>query len=206
MEVKNIQDYYEQIYKKYPTIPKSDIKRILQYGWKQFYLHNSYGGDVLLQKGKFWLYCGNLMKDSVKFFNYYRKKMCVKIRTTFRLKKLPWDGYYYFGRTREQYEQYLNQKNKKGRPKKNFKFEKVMFYKLYDECNLMNCGCVAIFRIPAKADFGMMWYKAELVIENPECVLVREPLKFNDILLSVCDYQFITDRARKYKKRKNVES
>ena len=56
MRLKTIQDYYEQISQEYPNIPLSDIKRILQYGWKSLYLHNSYGGDVLLRrKDKFLL-------------------------------------------------------------------------------------------------------------------------------------------------------
>jgi len=32
--VKYVKDYYEEIYKMFPDIPKSDIKRIVDYGWK----------------------------------------------------------------------------------------------------------------------------------------------------------------------------
>ena len=199
---KNIQDYYEIMYEKYPKVSKSDIKRILQFGWKQLYLYNSYGGDVLVNRDSFWFYCGTLMNDSIKFFNYYKRKMCVKLRTLYRLKKIKWDGYYYFALTKSQYEEYLNKKNKKGRPRKKFTFENVRIYKIYDECNLMESGHIAIFRIPATADLGNSRFKKELNTENPECVLVREPLTFNDILLSIYDYQFISDELRKYKKKK----
>ena len=198
-KVKNIQDYYQQIFDLYPTIPESDIKRILQYGWKSFYLHNSYGGDVVLSRLGFWFYCGTLMKNSLRWFNYYKRKMIVKLRIMYKRKKIQWDGYYYFALSNIQYEQYLNQKNKRGRPKKNFKFENVYLYKIYDECNISESGKVAIFRLPIRYDLGFTLYKPELKTGEAELVLVREPLKFEDILLSVYNYEFITDEARKHK-------
>ena len=78
----------------YPTIAQSDIKRILQYGWKAFYLHNSYGGDVLVNQGKLWFYSGYLMKDSLRWFEYYQHKMKTKLRVMYKRKKIKWDGYY----------------------------------------------------------------------------------------------------------------
>ena len=82
MQLKTIQDYYEEMYKLYPNVPKSDIKKILQFGWKSLYLHNSYGGDTLIMQKGFWFYCGQLMNDSIKYFEYYKKskkiqKKCV---------------------------------------------------------------------------------------------------------------------------------
>jgi uncharacterized protein (DUF433 family) len=48
MQVKTINDYFEILYAKYPNVPKEDIRRILKYGWKSLYLHNSYGGDIFI--------------------------------------------------------------------------------------------------------------------------------------------------------------
>ena len=116
----------------YPTIAQSDIKRILQYGWKAFYLHNSYGGDVLVNQGKLWFYSGYLMKNSLRWFEYYQHKMRTKLRVMYKRKKIKWDGYYYIALTRPPYEAYLAEKHTgRGRPKKNFIFEKVMFFKIY---------------------------------------------------------------------------
>ena len=78
MELKKVQDYYEELYKIYPDVPKRDIKRIMQFGLKSFLLHNNYGGDVLIQSPTIWMYCGKLMKDSVKYFEYYKRKMITK--------------------------------------------------------------------------------------------------------------------------------
>ena len=103
MVLKTIQDYYDQICAEYPNIPKSDIKRILQYGWKSLYLHNSYGGDTLINRNGFWFYCGQLMNDSLKYFEYYKNKMRIKLRIMYKRKHIPWDGYYYFALTQNQY-------------------------------------------------------------------------------------------------------
>jgi hypothetical protein len=62
MEVKTIKDYYDIICSKFPNVPKEDIKRILNYGWKSLYLHNSYGGDTFIKGNGLWCYIGNLRK------------------------------------------------------------------------------------------------------------------------------------------------
>ena len=198
---KTIQDYYEAICQEYPTIPKSDIKRILQYGWKSLYLHNSYGGDVLINRQGFWFYTGRLMNDSVKWFEYYKRKMRIKLRVMYKRKQISWNGYYYFALSQNQYDEYLGQKKRRGRPKKKFTFKKTILYKIYDECNITESSKVAIFRVPMPLDLGFTSYKEEWTTDKAELVLVREPLKLEDILLSVYDYEYITDEKRKYKRK-----
>lgn len=199
MVQKTIQDYYEAICEEYPTIPKSDIKRILQYGWKSLYLHNSYGGDVLINRLGFWFYCGQLMNDSVRWFEYYKRKIKIKLRVMYKRKQIPWNGYYYFALSENQYNEYLNQKKVRGRPKKWFTFSNTVLYKIYDECNISENGKVAIFRIPMPLDLGFTSYKEQLKTDKAELVLVRKPLKLEDILLSNYDYEFISDRKNKHK-------
>lgn len=196
---KTIQDYYDQIYKEYPTVSKSDIKKILQYGFKSLYLHCSYGGDVLLNRLGFWFYCGQLTNNSIRWFEYYKRKIKIKLRVLYKRKQIPWNGYYYFALSENQYNDYLSQKNKKGRPKKNFTFSHVVLYKIYDECNITESGKMAIFKIPMSIDLGFDYYKEKMITDKAELVLVRQPLKLEDILLSVYDYEFITDEARRYK-------
>lgn len=205
MQLKTVQDYYEEMFKLYPTIPKSDIKRILQFGFKSFYLHNSYGGDVSIQQRKFNLYCGRMMKDSLQYFNYYKKKMCIKLRVMYKRKNIPWDGYYYFALTNKQYDNYLSQKNKKGRPRKHFDFGPQLLYKLQDECSIIDSGRVALFRIPMPIDFGWQIFKSRLITEKAEFLLYRDPLKFKDILLSNYDYQFISDYLRTRTKNRKID-
>lgn len=188
MVQKTIQDYYEAVCQEYPDIPESDIKRILNFGFKSLYLHNSYGGDVLVNRKDFWFYTGRLTNDSLLWFNYYVKKLITKIRILYKRKGIEWDGYYYFALSAAQYADYLSQKNKKGRPRKKFTFKKIVLYKIYDECNIAEHAKVAIFRVPMNYDNKLQYYHDEVTLSNIEMVLERNPLKLQDILLS--NYQF----------------
>ena len=201
-QVKTIQDYYEQMYEKYPTLPKEDVRRALQYGFKSLYLTNSYGADTLINRNGVWFYCGQLMNNSLRYFNYYKKKMRTKLRIMYKRKHIEWDGYYYFALSQNQYNNYLEQKNKKGRPKKKFTFSKVVLYKIYDECNIIESNKVAIFKIPYSVDLGFTIFKEEFTTDKAELILIREPLKFNDVLLSNYNYQFISDESKKHNKNK----
>lgn len=203
MELKKVQDYYEELFKLYPDVPKKDIKRIMQFGLKSFLLHNNYGGDVLLNSPTMWLYCGKLMKDSIKYFEYYRRKMIIKIRINHKRLNIPWDGYYYFSLTENQYNQYLKQKNSKGRPKKHFSFGNIVLYKYFDECNLRNSCSVAIFKVTFNLDLGISIYKANFKTDKAELVMERNPLTFKDILASNYKYQYVTDYTKWKKKNKN---
>ena len=203
MELKKVQDYYEKLFELYPDVPKRDIQRIMQFGLKAFLMHNNYGGDILLHSPSMWLYCGKLMKDSVKYFEYYKRKMIIKLRINHKRLEIPWDGFYYFGLNRAQYEEYLNQKNRRGRPKKHFKYGNVVLYKYFDECNLRNSGSVALFKIPLHLDFGLSLYKPNFESDEAELVLERDPLTFKDILASNYKYQFVTDYTKWKKKKDN---
>lgn len=202
---KTIQDYWEQLYAEFPTLPKEDIRRACNYGWKSLYLANSRGADTLVIRNRLWLYCGSLMCNSIKYFNYYARKMVVKLRIMYERKRIPWDGYYYFSLSKSQYEKYLTQKNKKGRPRKNFTFNKVLLFKIMDECSINNHNHVAIFRIPYIIEKGYRDYKETLTTSQAELLLVREPLKFKEILLSEYNYQFISDNLRRYKNKNNEQ-
>lgn len=192
-QVKTIQDYYDLVYSKYPTLPKEDVRRALQFGFKSLYLTNSYGADVLIHRNGFWFYSGQLMNDSLQYFNYYKRKIRIKLRIMYKRKKIQWDGYYYFALSRDQYDNYLKQKNKKGRPRKKFKFSKVVLYKIYDECSVIESAKVAIFRIPKTVENGFSFFKEELITQDAELIKERTPLTFNDILLTNYDYQFLKD-------------
>lgn len=197
MVQKTINDYYEQLYKEFPNVPKSDIKRILQYGWKQLYLHNSYGCDVVLQRGNFWMYCGKLMKNSLEFFQYYKRKLKTKLRILYKRNKVQWDGYYYFALSQEAYEQYKFQKSKKGRPRKNYTFKNVILRKIYDECVIEDNWSVAIFKLPILGDIGFDKYMEELTTDKAELVTEKSPTRMEDILPSNYEYKMI--KNKKYK-------
>lgn len=191
MQVKTVKDYYEQMYEMFPEVPKKDIQRILKYGWKSLYLHNSYGGDTIITDSSFWSYIGTLRKNSLKHYMYYIKKLTIKLRVLYKRNKIPWDGYYYFALTDNQYEEYLKQKNKKGRPKKHFKYGNQVLYKILDECKIQEYNRKYIFRIPYISDLGLSFYKKDLTSDKAELIITRDVQKFKDILVSNNNYEFL---------------
>ena len=191
MQIKTYKDYLDDLQNLYPHIDKKDLEKIMNYQFRQLYLHNSYGGDTLIQDRELWMYIGFLRRDSVSFFNYYVKKLCRKIRILYKRKKMKWDGYYYFVLTINQYEEYLQQKNKKGRPKKYFKLKNIFLYRIYDECRIRQWSHRYIFKIHSPYDLGFLKYYKEVELENPELIEVRNPLKFKDILVYNNNYEFL---------------
>lgn len=186
---KVINDYYNDIYSKFPQVPKQDIIRILKFSWKSVYLHNSYGGDLLISDKEIWCYFGSLKKDPLDHFYYYIKKLTVKLRVLYKRKKIEWDGYYYFALSDKQYDYYLSQKNKKGRPKKYFKFNNIQLYQLLDECKINEHCKRYIFRIPYISKLNMKHFIYELETDKAEHIITRDPLKFKDILVSDNEYE-----------------
>lgn len=190
MKITTIKDYYDAIYQRFPTVNQKDIQRILNYGWKSLYLHNSYGGDVCIKDNDLWCYIGYLYKDSLKFFKIYVRKLCLKIRVLYNRKKLPFDGYYYFSRTQNQVDKEYVIK-KRGRKKKNFIFNNVKLYKIKDECSVAEHGCQYIFRIQFPVFIGNTIFKKELKTSEVELIESRDPLKFKDILVTNNNYEII---------------
>lgn len=188
---KTIKDYYQEIYDRFPLIPKSDINRILNFSWKSLYLHNSYGGDTLITDKDLWCYMGNLRKNPLDHFYYYIRKLTVKLRVLYRRKKIPWNGYYYFALSDTQYQSYLNQKNGRGRPRKYFDFGTVYLYQILDECKINEHYKRYIFRIPYISELKIKQFTKNLVSDRAELIVIRDPLKFKDILINDNEYEFL---------------
>lgn len=188
---KYIQDYYQHLYLLFPDVPQLDIRRILGFSWKALYLHNSYGGDTILQDKNFWCYIGNLKKNSLQHFEYYIKKLIIKLRVLYKRKQVPWDGCYYFALGDSQYQSYLQQKNKKGRPRKFFNFENVCLYQILDECKLKEHSKKYIFRLNSGVFIKTKYYVSLLKTDKASLLEIRAPLKFKDILVSNNKYEFL---------------
>lgn len=189
MQDKTITDYYEELYKRFPDVPKSDIKKIVIYGWKSLYKHNSYGGDVLVQFPGFWCYFGNLFRDPLKHFYYYLRKLIVKVKVKYKKNKTPWDGYYYFALNPSQYEEYFHTFRKKvGRRKKYFTFKNIVLYQILEECLLTEHQNKYIFRISMVSKVSYSFFMNSLKTDKAELIVSRDPLKFKDILVSNTKY------------------
>lgn len=188
---KTVKDYYQQMYNMFPLVPEVDIRRILNFFWKSLYLHNSYGGDVLIKNSGIWCYFGQLTKDPIQHFNYYVQKLTVKLRVLYKRKGFSWDGYYYFALTDKQYQDYLSQKNHRGRPKKYFTFGPVFMYQILDECKIKECYRKYIFRMPYNIYMNYKFFIRNLVTDKAELIIQRDSLKFKDILVYNNDYEVL---------------
>lgn len=190
--VKTINDYYDIIQSKFSKVCIEDIKRILNYGFKQLYLLNSYGGDVVITDNNgFWSYIGKLFKDSLKYYYYYSRKLALKLRILYRRLRINWDGYYYFGLTESEYQKYLEQQHKRGRKRKYFTFNKIYLYQILDECRIKETMKKYIFRIPYLTYISFKFYLPELKTDKAELIITREPPKFKDILINDNEFQFL---------------
>lgn len=191
MQVKQLKDYYESIQQKYPDVPLSDIKKILNYGWKIYYLYNTQGGDVIVKNKSFWSYTGFLTKNTLKHFISYTRKLATKIRILNQRNKTPWSGYYYFALTDKQYEDYLKQKKSKGRPRKKFNYGNQILFKLLEECRVIRFNRKYIFRVPYIAAIGSRLYRPNFISDKAELIETRETINISDILTSNYKYQYI---------------
>lgn len=194
MQLKTINDYYEDVRKLWPRLPEKDIRRILNYGFRSLYLHNSYGGDTYIKDKDFLCYIGYLRNNSVQHFNYYVRKLALKIRILYKRRKIPWDGYYYFALNNTQIEKYEAQKKHRGRPRKWFEYGQVMLYKIREECSLRQHSSRYIFRVPYPSDIGMQMLYRSYRSDKAELIEIRNPLKFEDVLVTNHNYDVLNEK------------
>lgn len=184
MIIKTSKDYIDDLQNLYPQIDRKDLEKIMNYQFRQLYLHNSYGGDTFIQDKEIWMYVGFLRKDSVSYFNYYAKKLSKKIRILYKRKKIKWNGYYYFTMTDSQYQEYLSQQKSKGRKRTYFRMKHIFMFRIEDECRIRQHEAKYVFKIKSPYDLGFLKYYKEVKLKNPELIEIRSPLKFKDILVT----------------------
>lgn len=189
--IKTYKDYIPAIKEKFPYLSDHDINLILGYGFRMLYLCNLAGCDSLITSKlyKFWFYVGELRKDSIKHFSYYKNKLFRKIKFLYIRTKPEWNGWYYTYLTEEEYKQNMCQK--RGRPRTNFIFKKKVSYKSLDACKLKYSFPGYIIKYKYPLDMGFSFYLETLKCYKPEVAFIREnPMKFEDILTSNNKYDY----------------
>lgn len=192
MTIKRIEDYLDQIQELYPNVPKSDLKKILNFGWKSLYLHNSYGGDVVIKDQNFFAYFGRLMNNSLSWFAYYKKKLATKILILFKRhqKGCSFDGYYYFALTPPQLKDYYSQQKGRGRKRSYYTFKNIILYKCKEECIVREAEKPYLFRVRIVADIGWHIFKREFKTKYAEFITERSN-KLKDILVTNNNYEYV---------------
>lgn len=188
---KKVQDYVDEVQKKFPEVPKKDIEKILTYGFRLVYLHEAYGGDILIKNvvfpGFFFL-IGRLTYNNITHFHYYLKKIVTKIRVIFNKAKPVFNGYYYFALSEKQYkERIMDKQSPLGKKKKKFEYGPVMLYKIEKECLVREYNNSYIFRIPIITDLGFRVFKRSLITTEAEFLYKRETKGFKNV--GVNDYR-----------------
>lgn len=133
MEIVHAEKYYKQIQERYPYLSEKQIDKIVKYGLRSFFAHNKFGADILLKSHYYTAYVGKLF-NQVQLFAVYRIiKMKLKLRIKYKRSKQQFNGKYYFGLKKEQWEELYGGNKKKN---KILYLNDVRIFKLYDECAL----------------------------------------------------------------------
>lgn len=197
----NIETYLPELQKQFPEISLKDIKKSIEYGWRMIYYYNLRGCDTLVSstKHKYWFYCGELTRSSLKHFSYYKRMLRRKLRVLYIKKIKEWDGYYYIGLTDGEYSKLLDSLNGKGRKRKTFTFCNKTALKSFDEAKVFYSWSKCLIKFRFITDVGFSIFKPELKCQDVEIALTRDKAStFKDILISSNNYELI-----KYEKRSN---
>lgn len=186
MNLTKIDDYVDDVWRQHPELSREEIKRILVYGWKMILQYVSFGNDIQVLTPKFFFFIGVIPVSALSAFKTYCRKLATKIQYMFKRTKAQWDGYYYFARTDNQYEDYLKQSKRKYKI-----FQNVKLYKLLEECKIREHSKPYIFRLNEdKTNWTTKFYK-EIKSKNVELIIQRDPLKMKDILTSENKFKYI---------------
>lgn len=182
-------DYVPKLQEMFPYLDKKDIIRCINYGWRMFYYYNLRNLDTLLTNNKhnLWMYCGDLCKNPLKHYDYYRKKLAKKIRFLHKRKYgyVPSNTYYTYV-TEEECKRFFK---KKGRPMTKFPLSNRRYFKILEEAKIFYDKCKYIIQVDYVCDVGYTFFKEELIGKNAKLVFTREkPAKFEDILVSNNNY------------------
>lgn len=188
-----INDYLPRLYEEFPDIPKKDIRKIVEYGWRLIYIATLCGCDIQIysQTNNFWIYIGQLTKNSLRHFFYYKNKLLRKFRFMYKRLYPETDEYYYFSISKQEYEQYIKETSKKGRKKKHFSFDKKIVFKYLCTCKV-DAFNKAILKFKPPCNLGYSFYYKKLECSYP--TLVRKPLdnaSMQDILVENNDYELL---------------
>lgn len=184
-----IDDYVPKIKEAFPDLEESDIKRIIQYGWRLIYIGCMAGCDILVSSNthKFWFYIGSLFKNPLRHYNYYKKKLIRKMRFIYKRTSPYWDGYYYTVLTDEEYKQF----NTKGRKRRHFTFYNKKYFKFKDPSRIYYPEGTHVIRFKTHLLKGFSFYKEEFDVTDPEVVEHGKFGSFQDILVNNNNYELL---------------
>lgn len=185
--IKTVDDYVSKVKEQWPTISESDIKKMIEYGWRMIYYYTAYECDICISSKKYktWMHIGRLPYDAIEKYNKYRKKLKLRLRVLYKNKKRVWDGYSYVLLFQKDYERV--KKLLEEHPGEPIEFENRRAYALFDEARLAekNSKCIVKCRIDGKK-FLFRQFLRKFTARECEIVWVRDHIeKFHEIMFSL---------------------
>lgn len=176
--VKETKDYIDAVQKKFPFLSKSELNKIITYGLKRYAWVNRMHGDVLLRNmtdEPMTAHCGYLGFDTFTHYLRWVVKWRMKERILYRLKRIPWDGYYYIGLDEQQHK--AVKKSKKIKHFKNIFLTKIQ-KELYHNKIVKH-----IWRVPWAADCGWKFFVEKLDTDKAEYIGENQYEKYHECFL-----------------------
>lgn len=177
MEIRRAEDYYDQIQEKFPDLNRWEISRIVVFGLRMFYLHNLWGGDIIIKSRYFLMYVGRVFSSNLTFYHYAKIKWRIKLRMKYKRKKIRFDGKYYFGMTEKEYQDWESQ-FEQGKKKSKIVYKNVYAHKIKEECFLDHAKKY-LFEWSWPEDMGFAFFRPEMVSRSVRLIGKRN--KDNEI-------------------------
>ena len=201
MQLAYPEKYYEKVKERFPDLTYREIDTIVKFGLRSLFINCGYGGDILLKAPYFTMYIGRFFSDAKLFWKYRVLKESIKLRIKYKRAKTEWDGYYYFGLSDEEYQEYLSEnfkprKTNQGLHRTKFRFKKIKCYKLLEECQLYPIF-KHIFRLKYPEDVGFSFWKENYATYNAQYILRKNNNNWETIE--------IKDKKSKYINRNNIK-
>lgn len=171
--IKAVKDYVPLVHERFPELSESEIRKILNFGWRRYYYVNLMGCDMLVKDDmthKISAFTGRLYTDAFKAYQAVQVKRRLYERMMVKLKKLEWDGYYYVGFTCNQYNDLI--KDLESGRKKYIELRKKIYTRCLGELR-HDRGVDYIFKFRYSTYVGFRFYQEKLRIPKEDLQFVE---------------------------------
>lgn len=110
MEVTTYKDYIDKVYEEFSEVDEASIRTIVRYGLGVMSIYKRLGLDIWIHSPSSdqYYFCGDAHHGYTKDYEkQIGKKLRRKTRLMYKMRKEPYDGYFYFSLTKEQYTKWL---------------------------------------------------------------------------------------------------
>lgn len=158
--------------KYYPHISRDEIKEVVKVGLERFFHLNKCGLDSYHANHRYTAYCGKMFMDNSKRTVYNWRKYSSIYRRRYRHNEEEFDGFYYFGISNEEYENFKLHRTKI--------FRDVVLYKLKEE-SFYSMKNSHFFKVFFPVDLG--WRFPQEEVKAKECEYIAYKDKDKQIIM-----------------------